>query len=277
MTTPQYINYAEHKLDTLPADLTVANIGASCSYGVKFNIININKYFELSGSDVITMRYLNVIRTMKDGKIMRHTIVNKKKVKNFFNQVSMYIKPTTSKYQYPDGVHVKIFQNGSVQTTGYKCLEDMNVVLHQLLLKFQSIRAIVEEGKIVEKQFVDNITNLIITKFKINMIVCTHRLDYALNLEKLYNVLLKNKIKCRYEPCNHACVNVKFQPTNYDKRISTFIYQKGSATITGAKYVDHILQTYNFIVPFLGVHKLAFAKKDQQDITDIMDSLLNTI
>ncbi len=66
---------------------------------------------------------------------------------------------------------------------------------------------------------------------------------------KLFNLLNSESKECRYDPSNHAPVNIKFNCV--DKSISIFVFEKGSILITGAKNCGHILEGYEFINKYL--------------------------
>jgi TATA-box binding protein (TBP) (component of TFIID and TFIIIB) len=72
---------------------------------------------------------------------------------------------------------------------------------------------------------------------------------------------MSNKgIECRYDKVNHSCVNVKYD--HPEKKISIFVFEKGSIVITGAKNGDHIKSAYNFINKFLYFNYKLIVKKD---------------
>ena len=62
--------------------------------------------------------------------------------------------------------------------------------------------------------------------------------------------MLKKNVESTFEPCVHACVNIKYMYKNTDK-ISIFVFESGSIIITGAKTRNHILEAYKFITKVL--------------------------
>ena len=83
------------------------------------------------------------------------------------------------------------------------------------------------------------------------MINSHYQVKMQIDRTKLYNLLLKKKIKCTYEPCIRACVIIKYTPTVYNtegKEISIFIFQKGNIIITGARSKHHIISSNEYIL-----------------------------
>jgi TATA-box binding protein (TBP) (component of TFIID and TFIIIB) len=91
----------------------------------------------------------------------------------------------------------------------------------------------------------------------------------TINREKLYNILLEKKIRCRYEPCIHACVTIKYIPKEdnvVEKVISIFVFEKGSIIITGAKKKSHIISSYNYVNNIIKENRNDIEKQDLDDI-----------
>ena len=80
-------------------------------------------------------------------------------------------------------------------------------------------------------------------------------IGFLINRENLFDLLTKANIRCTYEPCIHACVNIKYNYKNKET-ISIFVFESGSIIITGAKTKNHIIEAYKFItkILFLGIH-----------------------
>ena len=92
----------------------------------------------------------------------------------------------------------------------------------------------------IEKPFIEDIDNgnseeVKVYGFKIDMINSNFSVNYLINREILYNILLNNKVNCRYEPCIHACVNIK-----YSIEIISIEY----FIIISMKFSCHIIWTY---------------------------------
>ena len=221
---------------------------------VNINLNNIYKYLKLEKESIFTVKYRNNVKSLEVQK-------KKKKKKNncFQNQMTVEIKPDLPKY--PDSkVSLKIFKNGSIQMSGIKCIQACNTVLTKLITEIKREYGIIEDNKIVDIRFVDDINELEILSFKIDMINSGFQLNYEVNRENLYNQLLENKIECKFEPSIHAGVNIKFSPSGAEKKVSIFVFESGNIIITGAKTISNILESYNYISDFMEKYKSVVQK-----------------
>lgn len=260
-------------LSELPEELTVSTITVTCGFDTIFNTENIGKYVDLSPKGIVSVKYGNreeFIRSLIPPK--RKNNKNKKARKTFYNQTTVIIK--TDKY-----TNVKIFKNGSIQMTGCKNIENFAEVLEILCKELMKVKAVLNPdlNKIEVKPFLTNPGNLglsKITNFNIRMINSNFNVGFKIDRERLYLLLLKQNVECRYEPCVHACVNMKYNYSDTEK-ISIFIFESGSIIITGAKNKDHIMEAYMFITTVLyeNYNKLVLsslevllARKDVQEI-----------
>ena len=153
--------------------------------------------------------------------------------------------------------------------SGCKKIESINTVLNKLINELKVIKATMEDGSIVEKKFIEDYDKINIYDFKIDMINSNYAVNLIINREKLYNILLEKQIRCRYEPCIHACVTVKYIPPNdneEEKVISVFVFEKGSIIITGAKKKSHIISAYNYINDIIKENGSEIEKKDLDTI-----------
>lgn len=221
---------------------------------VNINLNNIYKYLKLEKDYIFTVKYKNNVKSLEVQK------KKKKKKKNCFqNQMTVEIKPDLVKY--PDSkVSLKIFKNGSIQMSGIKCIQACNTVLTKLICELKREYGIIEDNKIVDIKFVDDIDELEILSFKIDMINSGFQLNYEVNRENLYNQLLENKIECKFEPSIHAGVNIKFSPSGAEKKVSIFVFESGNIIITGAKTISNILESYNYISEFMEKYKSVVQK-----------------
>ena len=173
--------------------------------------------------------------------------------------MTVEIKPDLAKY--PDSkVSLKIFKNGSIQMSGIKCVEACNTVLGKLINELTKEYAIIEDNKMVDIKFIDNVVKIDVFRFKVDMINSGFQLTYEVNRENLYNQLLENKIECKFEPSIHAGVNIKFTPEDAEKKVSIFVFESGNIIITGAKTVSNIMESYNYISKFMEKNKYIVQK-----------------
>ena len=214
-------------LDDLPEDLKISTITTTFTLETKFNTENIGKYIDLSNDRIVTVKYgrkdANHTRTLIKPKETKRK--KKKKAKKiFFNQTSVIIKSKNEKT-----INVKLFKNGSVQMTGCNNMENCTRALSILFEELKKGKAIVDPkttNKIIEKPFVDDINKLgmeNINNLKIVMINSNFNVGFRIDRDKLYGIMLKKNIESTFEPCVHACVNIKYMYKRVSK-ISIFVF-----------------------------------------------------
>ena len=119
---------------------------------------------------------------------------------------------------------------------------------------------------------INNVLNIkLVKEFKIVMINSNFNIGFEINREKLFKIMQDKEITASFEPCTHACVNIKYifkRDTPYEKKISIFVFESGSIIITGANNTEHILEGYKFI------NNILYENKNEiilQDITNYIN------
>jgi len=221
-----------------------------------------------------------------------YTNLKIKRSKNrFFNQVTAYIKLSANRY-----INVKIFKNGSLQMTGIKKTHECNVIINKLLNEILTpinsnnipliptgtmlpdfMQTLPEPNTLLHylelnadptKTIV--MSDLKVTDFNIRMINSNCKVPFKINRDILYQLLKKDKIKCRYDPNSHACVNIRYD-INSDDKVSIFVFQSGSIIITGGKTIVDINKGYNYIMEIISKHYESIKKKDLDDYINSLD------
>ena len=265
----QYIDNVVLQLDELPSNMSISTISVTGKINCKMILENIDKYIKLSDDGILSVKYGGKIRSLEKKLKSR----KKKDIRCFENQLTMEVRVNGDKK-----INVKIFKNGSFQMTGCKSIKDCNIVLNRFINKLSNVYAIVDEetNKIVDKVFMDEINKvdgIKVNGFKIDMINSNFRVPYLINREALYNILLSQKINCRYEPCIHACVNIKYTIENEatNKVVSIFVFQSGNIIITGARTRNQINSSYEYITKILDKYHEQIVKKDLINMLDNND------
>lgn len=245
-------------LDTtiLPKCIKISTISATCSLGIDFKLDNMFKYLKLNKDGIITIKYKGIHKSLEPIK------KSKKKKKNCFqNQMTVEIRPNVA--EFPNSkISVKIFKNGSIQMSGIKSIECCNQVLFKLIRELKKEYAIIKDDVLEDVNFVNEPENIKVDKFKIDMINSGFELKYEINRDNMYNELIKNNIECRFEPSIHAGVNIKYIPPSSPKKVSIFVFESGNIIITGAKNIDSIIETYNYILNFIKSNKKIIEKNN---------------
>lgn len=120
-------------------------------------------------------------------------------------------------------------------------------VISKLFFELKKEKAVIKDYKLIQKPFVYDALKMELYDVQICMINTGFKIKNGINRDILYEKLIHDRVNCTYEPCLHACVNIKYQYSS-KKKVSIFVFQSGSIIITGASTVDHIVKAYNFIM-----------------------------
>lgn len=257
----EYIDISALDISKLPENVTISTMSATCSLGVDVELANIFNYMKLNKKYISTIKYKGEIKSLeKQSKRKR-----KKTVKSFQNQLTVEIRPDIE--NLPDNkISIKIFKNGSIQMSGVKSLYACNLAINKLIDSISKEYGVIIDEKINDIKFVSDKTKIKVNRYKVDMINSNFNINYEVNRESLYNILLNKKIECRYEPSIHACVNIKFRPTESIKNISIFVFQSGHIIITGAKNINNIAESYEYITSLLSKYRSDIEKSKISDI-----------
>lgn len=281
----QFLNANPHIKDldphNLPHDLTISTMTLTCKLPVKFNVIMIAKYLELSSTFIQTIKCGNnneICRTLvpfkhknknKKIKIKQNAKAKPTTKKNFYNQVTIVINCSGM-----IKINVKLFKNGSIQITGCKNISSVIWILEKLFKKLQEFVPkndnanatdntddtddTVDTDKTPERYAEPYIFLKIldITDLKIAMINSNFDIGFNIDREKLFNLLIADKYECGYDPSRHAGVNIRFKSEHNISETdihssSIFVFDKGSIIITGARNYMQIMECYKFINMYL--------------------------
>ncbi len=287
-----YIEVDKKEIKNLPAGISVSTMCSSCKLNTRLNIPNIEKYLLLNSDDILTVKVskerLRTLINIKNKPKRMKKVETKQKQKDtsknyFYNQITVVVRvdsgPVKDLNEVPK-INMKLFRNGSVQMSGCKSIKNINFALNKLISKLKEIKAKIEDGKIVEKTFIEEPDKITVKDFKIDMINSNYQVAMQLDRDKLYNLLLKKKIKSSYEPCIRACVIIKYVPAKENleqKEVSVFVFQKGNIIITGARSQSHIISAYNYMNDILLTHKDEIIKKDEKEEEELILDLYKDI
>ncbi len=291
-----YLNVDTKEIKDLPDGVSISTMCASCKLNTRLNIPNIEKYLQLNSDDVLSVK-INEERTrsliaIKNKPKRLKKVDTKTKQKDtsknhFYNQITVVVRVnhgTIKDLNEVPKINMKLFKNGSVQMSGCKSIKNINFALNKLISRLKEVKAKIENGKISEKTFIEEPDNITVKNFKIDMINSNYQVAMQIDRDKLFNLLLKKKIKSSYEPCIRACVIIKYVPPKENieqKEVSVFVFQKGNIIITGARSKSHIDSAYNYINEILLSHKDEIIKKNEKEeeelILDIYEGILKDI
>lgn len=278
----ELIDISKLEINNLPEGVKVATMCCSCFLGSKLDLDNIEKYMLLNTNDILMVkRNKDSIRTLIELKKQskRNNLTVKKKlntVNNFYNSITLIVRVTNGSSEnlnLEPKINVKLFKNGSMQMSGCKNINNVNIVLKKILTRLKEIKGKIENEKITEISFIEEVDKLGIYNFKIDMIYCNYKISIQIDREKLHDLLKKKKVKCIYEPCSRACVIIKYTPSvdNLEnKETSIFIFKKGNIIITGARSRTQVIEAYNYINNILVTHSDEITKKSDEEEEELI-------
>uniref|UniRef100_A0A6C0LT41 TATA-box binding protein n=1 Tax=viral metagenome TaxID=1070528 RepID=A0A6C0LT41_9ZZZZ len=258
-------SYLEAKKFLSDHKITISTITLNCKLNTLVDIDKFAKEVILKKDEIVSIKFGN----RKDPATNR-TIVflkNKKKqsTKNFFNQVTILMKPINNPIR--NYLNIKVFKNGSLQITGCKDMDDFNNVTSTLIRILREGKTIVtkkETKKLI--QYVESPDKIGIFDIKVRMINSNLKLEYKIDRKQLAHIIKhKHKrgtkdiefgyIECIYKPNGgHSCVNIKYKYDEISKP-SIFVFQTGAIIITGAKNLTQIISSYEYIMRILTKYK----------------------
>jgi len=264
----------------LPDDVFISTMTVCCELEIEFNVDNIARYIDLKSDGIKDISYgrdgdpatnRSLVPKKKKKKKVKSK-AKKKQKREFHNQISLNVM-IQSKKDKP--VNIKLFTNGSIQMTGCKSVDNVIDVLSKIFIELQTVKAVIDKETmtIVDKPFINDSSKLeleFVNNITIGMINSNFVYPNKIDRLKLFNLLNLEQKECRYDPSNHAPVNIKYNCK--DKSISIFVFEKGSILITGAKNCEHILEGYEFINKYLLTNHKKIVKSSI-NMTNI-DSLL---
>ena len=266
----------------LPDDVFISTMTVCCELEIEFNVDNIARYIDLKSDGIKDISYgrdgdpatnRSLVPKKKKKKKVKSK-AKKKQKREFHNQISLNVM-IQSKKDKP--VNIKLFTNGSIQMTGCKSVDNVIDVLSKIFIELQTVKAIIDKETmtITDKPFINDSSKLsleFVDNITIGMINSNFVYPNKIDRLKLFNLLNSEQKECRYDPSNHAPVNIKYNCK--DKSISIFVFEKGSILITGAKNCEHILEGYEFINKYLLTNhkKIVKSSINMSNIDSLLDN-----
>jgi hypothetical protein len=268
-----YLDVKNKEISGLPNGVSISTMCAKCNLGTKVDLDNIYEHLKLNEDDILTVKVnKDKQRTILPVKVKKRRTTKKKSngVSNpFYNQITIVvrvyegdkdviIKNGEKNMEKIKKINVKLFKNGSIQISGVKKLKYTNRALNKLVYRLSEIND--------DIKFVEDYNNLAVYDFSIYMINSNYRINLHVNRKKLFDILTKKKIKSSYEKCIRACVIVKYCPkikNKEEKEVSLFVFEKGNIIITGARNMEHIIESYNYMNNIILEHIDEIIKKNE--------------
>lgn len=225
-------SYNLNKLCNGISHLYISTFTMVFDLGCSINIESLTKNF------VSTTYPVCKIKKAKTNKDCTYTKRGKIK-KSFYNQTTITYKNHTTK-------SIKVFTNGKLQITGltnmHEAIETIKVVC--------SILHHSENAIFSGKPSVDTLKSL-----SIEMVNSNFNYFKELDLKKFYEILKVEDMSVEYEPDTYPGIKCK------RNGISIFIFGTGNVVITGAKSIQALRNTYDYIANIIHECKNVHLKK----------------
>ena len=203
-------------------------------------------------------------------KKMAKRIVVIKNYKKFDNQLTLEYKIKMDEVKYTI-LNCKIFNNGNVQMTGVKYIEQGAVFLER-------VRDIV----LASPATVCDKTKVKACNYQVRMINCDYKFPFCIKRDCLFNILIsKYQNVCSFEPCIYPGVKLQYmwrlgnvnglckcpemcainKRNSICKKITIAVFQSGCVIITGAQSIPQINEAYDWINSIILANKETIEKK----------------
>lgn len=241
--------------------------------------INLNEVYEKTPID----NYVTFIEYGLDKPVKGYSEkLNKKKRKNkvkktFYNQLTLHVNQGKI-------INVKLFNNGKIQLTGLKYMEQGEELLNKLINYFIELEILNKGSKIIKYRIV-----MVNSDFDLCEVVDGIDHNYEINREELHRSVSNIGLYSSFEPCIYPGVNMKyFINTNTNdglckcnsvcdgkglangdgdcKKITIAVFKSGKTIITGGQNKEQILKAKNFIIDFTNNNRSVFKLKENKDL-----------
>jgi TATA-box binding protein (TBP) (component of TFIID and TFIIIB) len=192
----------------------------------------------------------------------------KKNSKRFDNQATVFIKLKDTTY-----ANMKIFKNGKIQMTGLKGINNGIEAINILIDYFKNNNS---------NNIIDNIENIKLTNYKICLINSDFKFNHKIKRNDLHKFITNNtNLVCSYEPCIYPGVKIQYfynsdndgvckcedycdnkKKNSNCSKITIAIFESGCTIITGAKNINQINTTYDYINKLINNNINSFKKKE---------------
>ena len=145
-------------------------------------------------------------------------------------------------------VSIFIFPNGKVKAAGIRTINTIDVMVEELI----------ETIRIAGDEVCKNPETLVAENLKIQMICSDFKIKpikedsdgWCIKQEILKNILVSKNYSATFSALSrYPGINLKYPSTvEKGKQVSLLIFRSGSIIITGAKYIQDIAKSYNFII-----------------------------
>ena len=247
----------EEKLKT--SDLHISTMVQIGQISSLINLKNLATHLNINDN----ILYIEYGSEISKGDSLKKKPKKQKQVKYFYNQVTLHMNLNKR-------VNTKIFNNGRIQMTGIKNINQGKQVIDLFISEVSKL-----SENYLNEIFID--TNLY-QKSEIETVLINSDFDIynTVNREVLHRLIVEYGYYSSYEPCQYPGVNIKYYynplinnfgicncekpcngkgKNNTCKRITIAVFKSGKIMITGGTNNENINCAYKFITEFIQDNK----------------------
>ncbi len=264
-------------------DIKIATMTLCCKINCNIHVENLVKYHKLEKGKIEKIKFgSSKKKDVEEVKIQsdetKKNRKNKKKKNNFYNQVTIVIKPFTTR---KNGINMKLSDNGSIQMTGATSIEEGHLTIRKMLQfvndwnndifykkekkekedfsTSETVSSSETSESSIQYNFLtmDELKEVQIVSTDCELIIVSFGLPFYIHLKKL-NEILKTKYKLLsiFGTSSYPGVNTKFtynKECTHDEHIkkkkkymcdcrdmSIFTFRTGKVIITGFENLEKI-------------------------------------
>lgn len=258
MTTDGYCT--PYKISTIT---TTGSVNTEIQLKSLFDSIQIENDISREGVSYVEFGVLKKGVSKKNKTNKRNVQPDEKEKKKFDNQVTLEYRIYQKNGIDMTLINVKIFNNGNLQMTGVKHVEQGSMFVDKFINQLR-----LSSYDICKKENLEN------KNYAIQLINCDYKVGFSVKRDILFKIMINDyENMCSYEPCIYPGVKIQYMwhvsnkfkdgvcycketcihgkgngvSENSCKKITIAVFQSGSVIITGAHNIEQINQAYEWI------------------------------
>lgn len=249
-----------YKISTIT---TTGSVNTEIELKILFDSIDIEHDIHKEGVSYVEFGIHKKGISKKNKTNKRKPLPDEKEKKKFDNQVTLEYRIYQKNMTDLTLINVKIFNNGNLQMTGVKYVEQGSIFIDKFIAMLKS-----SSYNICKKECLEN------KNYTIQLINCDYKVGFCVKRDILFRIMINDYDNmCSYEPCIYPGVKIQYMwhttnktkdgicyckdtcihgkgngiSENSCKKITIAVFQSGSVIITGAHNIEQINQAYEWI------------------------------
>lgn len=262
--------YHQHKRFLKKHGIKISTITVNCHLGTDIELHVFIENIKLSKRGVLSKKYgdpsdprfnahLKCVESSLKTPKKKKTKKKKKGTNRFLHQATIRMY---SQIEGNNLLNIKVFQNGTLQVTGCKDIDDLVNVANNLIEILKNGVSPDNEPYVLEPD------KLALSDIKIRMINSDFNVGFEIDKDNFVKILIKNHgydsineigwVLFINNPEKHSGIQIKYDYSLSEKesKIATIIvFKSGSVIITGACNLQQIISSYEYITNLIDIYK----------------------